>query len=113
MLAAEEGREGRHPEPIEKRVKVTEGDSKKSLFKWSLLMRASLFPLAGTQVEVPRRGVESELQLPASTTATATRDPSLICHPHHSPPQGRILNPLSETRDGTCVPMDASPFHFR
>ena len=29
--------------------------------------------------EVPRLGVESELQLPAYTTATATWDPSHIC----------------------------------
>ena len=28
-------------------------------------------------MEVPRLGAESELQLPAYTTATATRDPSL------------------------------------
>ena len=29
-------------------------------------------------------GVESELPLPAYTTATATPDPSLICDLHHS-----------------------------
>ena len=38
-----------------------------------LLFRAS--PMA---YEVPRLGVGSELQLPARTTATATRDPSLV-----------------------------------
>ena len=34
--------------------------------------------------EVPRLGVESELQQPARTTATATWDPSLICDLYHS-----------------------------
>ena len=52
-------------------------------------------------MEVPRLGVESELQLLAYTTATATWDPSRICDPHHSSQQRWILNPLSEARDGT------------
>ena len=30
--------------------------------------------------ETPRLGVESELQLPAYTTATATRDPIHVCN---------------------------------
>ena len=30
-------------------------------------------------MEVPRLGVESELQLPAYTTATAAQDPSRVC----------------------------------
>ena len=59
-------------------------------------------------IEVPRLGVQSELQLPAYTTATATRDPSRICDLHHSSWQCRILNPLCEARDQTCVLMDAS-----
>ena len=32
-------------------------------------------------MEVPRLGVELELQLPAYTTATATWDPSRTCDP--------------------------------
>ena len=51
------------------------------------------------QVEVPRLGVQSELQLPA--TATATPDPSCICDLHHSSWQPWILNPLSKVRDWT------------
>ena len=35
-------------------------------------------------VEVPRLGVESELQLPTSTTATAIWALSSVCDPHHS-----------------------------
>ena len=49
--------------------------------------------------EVPRLGVESELQLPAYPTATATRDPSHVCHLHLSSWHHWILNPLSEARD--------------
>ena len=33
-------------------------------------------------MEVPRLGVEWELQLPAYTTGTATQDPSGICNLH-------------------------------
>ena len=50
-------------------------------------------------MEVPRVGVESELQLPAYTTATATRDPSHVCDLHHSSRQRQILNLLSKARD--------------
>ena len=35
-------------------------------------------------MEVPRLGVESELQLLAYTTATATQDPSLLFDLHHN-----------------------------
>ena len=35
-------------------------------------------------MEVPRLGVELELQLPVYTTATATLDPSHICNLHRS-----------------------------
>ena len=48
-------------------------------------------------MEVPRLGVELQLQLPAYTTATAAQDPSHICDLHHSSGQHQILNPL---RDG-------------
>ena len=50
-------------------------------------------------VEVPRLGVELELQLLAYTTPTASRDLSLVCNLHHSSQQCRILNPLGEARD--------------
>jgi len=49
-------------------------------------------------MEVPRLRVESELQLPAYTTATATQDSSHICSLHHSSQQRQILNPLSKAR---------------
>ena len=46
-------------------------------------------------MEVPRLGVELELQLLACTIATAMPDPSYICNLHHSLQKYQILNPLS------------------
>ena len=51
--------------------------------------------------EVPSLEVESRLQPPASTRATATQDLSQVCNLHHSAPPHRILTPRSEARDGT------------
>ena len=59
-------------------------------------------------MEVPRLGVESELHLPAYTTATATQDPNCIFDLHHSSRQHRILNPLSEARGRTRILTDTS-----
>jgi len=59
-------------------------------------------------MEVPRRGVESELQLPAYATTRATWDPSYIYHPYHSSEQCQILNSLSKARDQTSILMDTS-----
>ena len=73
------------------------------------LLLLLLFCLLGPwHMEVPRLGVQSELQLPAYTTATATQDPSCICDLHHSSQQRRILNPLSRAGDGTHILMDTS-----
>ena len=55
-------------------------------------------------MEIPRLGIELNLQLLAYATATAT--------PDHSSWQCWILNPLSEARDRNCVLMDASQIHF-
>ena len=52
-------------------------------------------------------GVESELQLPAYVTGTATQDPSHTCNLCHSLKQHHILTPLSEARDRTYI-VDAS-----
>ena len=59
-------------------------------------------------MEVPRMGVKLKLQ----PLATATPEPSRVCDPHHSSQQCRILNPLSEARDQTCILMDTSQIHF-
>ena len=63
-------------------------------------------------MEVPRLGVELELSPLAYTTAIAMRDPSRIYDLHHSSQQHRILNPLSEAGDWTCILMDASWIHL-
>ena len=55
-------------------------------------------------MEVPRLGVKSELQLPATTTATWV--PSCICDLHYSSWQCWILNPLREARDQSHSLMD-------
>ena len=70
-----------------------------------------LFFFAGPHpqhTEGPRLGVESERQLLAYTTATATPDPSRICDLYRSSQQRQILNLLSEARDRTRILMDAS-----
>ena len=58
-------------------------------------------------MEVPRLGVEVELQLLAYITAIATWDPNHICDLYHSSRQRWILNPLSEARDQTCILMES------
>ena len=59
-------------------------------------------------MEAPRLGVESELQLLAYVTATATPDPICDCSLHQSSQQCWIPNLLSETRDQTHIFRDAS-----
>ena len=57
-------------------------------------------------IDIPRLGVELELQLPAYTTAPATPDLTLIFDPCGSSRQHQKLKPLSETRDRTYIPVD-------
>ena len=64
-------------------------------------------------MEVPRLRVESELQLPAYTTAIARLDLSPVCDLHHSSWQHQIPDPLSEAWDRTCILMDTSWICFR
>ena len=52
-------------------------------------------------MEVPRLGVELELQPLVYTTATATQDPSLVCDLYHRSRQRHILNLLSKAGDRT------------
>ena len=54
------------------------------------------------------KGVQSEPQLLAYTTATATPDPGPICGLHCSSQQHQILSPLNEARDRTRILMDTS-----
>ena len=85
--------------------------SKEELFIY--LFIHSFLGLRLRHMEVPRLGVELELQLPAYATATATQDPSCVCNPHHSSQQCWILNPLSKAKDQTHTLMGTSRVHFR
>ena len=67
----------------------------------SIFFLFSFLGLRLLQMEVPRLGVQLELQLLAYVTATATQDPSYVCNLHHSSRQHWILNPLAEARDPT------------
>ena len=59
-----------------------------------LIFRASPAAYGSSQARI-----ESELQLPAYATATATWGPSHVCSLHHSSWPCRITNPLIEARD--------------
>ena len=59
-------------------------------------------------MEVPGLEIESELQLLAYATTTATQDLSLICDLQHTSWQHWMLNSLSEARDRTHVLIDTS-----
>ena len=63
-------------------------------------------------MEVPRLGIELELQLQTYATTTATQDPSHICDLHHSLRQSLILDPLSKARDRTHNTMVLNQIRF-
>ena len=63
-------------------------------------------------MEIPRLGVQMELQLPATATATATPDQSCVSDLRHSSQQCQILNSLSEARDRTRSLMVPTQIHF-
>ena len=64
-------------------------------------------------MEVPRLGVQLELQPPAYATTTAMPDLSHIYDLHHSSQQRWIFNPLSEARDRTSNLIVPSWIRFR
>ena len=64
-------------------------------------------------MEVPKLGVESELQLLAYSTATVTPDPSQVCDLHHSSGERWLLNALIEARDWTHILVDTSRVRYR
>ena len=63
-------------------------------------------------IAVPWLGVESELQLPTYTTATATWDLSCICSLYHGSRQCGVPDLLSKTRDQTRILVDTSQILF-
>ena len=64
-------------------------------YKWIIYFFFVFLGLHPWHIEVPRL-VESELSLPAYTTATAMPDLTCICDLHHSSQQCWMLNPMSK-----------------
>ena len=71
-----------------------------------------LFGAAPQHMDVPRLGVNSELQLPDYVRATATQDLATSVTYTTAHCQRWILYPLSEARDGTRILMDTSQIRF-
>ena len=71
----------------------------------------SLFALLFRAASVAYGGSRPRDRIRAYATATATQDASRECDLHHSSWQCRILNPLSEARDGTCILVVTSQAH--
>ena len=71
------------------------------LFKYKFIIFFSFVFLGPylQHMEVPKLGVESELQLQAYATATEMPDLTHICDLHHSSWQLQILHPLSKARN--------------
>ena len=63
-------------------------------------------------MEIPRLGVNAELQLQVYSTAIALWDSNHVYNLHHSSWQCQILNPPREARDRTHVLMDTSGIRF-
>ena len=59
-------------------------------------------------INIPRLGVESELQLPTDATATGSWDLRHICCLKCSLWQHWILNPMSKARVQACILMDTN-----
>ena len=86
---------------------------------WERKLRKSIPPLFFVflglhpqQTEVPMLGLELELQLLASTRATATQDLDHIFDLCHRLWQHWILNPPSKAMDRNCFLMDTSWIRF-
>ena len=76
-----------------------------------MIMWFLTFLLLMWYMEVPRLGVETELQLQVYTTATAMQDLSHVFDLYQNSWQYWILNPLSKARDRTCNLMVPSWIH--
>ena len=80
------------------------GDQGFSRWSWEGFISVCLFVfgflgLHPRHMDVPRLGVELELQLLPYATATATQDLSRIRDLHHRSRQCQLLNPLIKARD--------------
>ena len=77
----------------------------------SFFLSAFFFSAVPLHMDIPRLGIESELQLPPYASTTATPDPCYICNLHHSAQQCQILNPLSRARVWIHILMHTSRVH--
>ena len=87
-----------------------------SAFFSVLFLFLFVFCFIGTHLrhmEVPRLGVQSELQLLAYTRATETSDLSRVCDLRHISRPHRILNPLERGQGSNCNLMVPGGIHFR
>ena len=75
---------GIHPRVHEPPAGFPNGQSWKEQFLKFIIIVFCLLGCHPWHMEVPRLGVELELQLPAYVTATATPDLSLVCNLHYS-----------------------------
>ena len=87
--------------------------NKYTLFIFIIIIIICFLWLHLRHMEIPRLGVELELQQPAYTIAIAMWDPSHICDLHQSSWQCERLNPMSEARDWTHILIDTSWVCFR
>ena len=97
--------------PSETNVKLAIDRTVKYYIWWVFLFVCFFFSFLGLNLwhmEIPRWGVELELQLPAYATATATPDPSHIYNLGYSLQLCWVLTPLSEARDWTHILMNTS-----
>ena len=79
------------------------------IFVWLFVFLFFFFFLGPLwHMEVPRIGVELELQLLTYAPTAAMWDLSCIGDLYYRLQQWQILNPLSEARDQTCILMDTS-----
>ena len=111
----EEGRAVSHFSQSGIKLALFQADTWGTLVRSAMCLFTYLFCFSGPHpwhMDVPRLWVESELQWPAYTTATARPDPSRICNLHHSSWQHWILNPLSEAGDQTRILVDTSWIRF-
>ena len=77
------------------------------IFIFVFFFRATPAALGSSQL-----GSNLSGQLRSYATATATWEPRCVGDLHYSSQQCRLLNPLSEARDWTCILMDTCQVHY-
>ena len=81
-------------------------------FSKNLKIYIYFFRAAFATYVISSLGVNSELQVPAYTTAIGMQDLSHFCDLCHCSQQRQILSPLSKARDWAHILMDPSRVHY-